>query len=282
MAQLIAAYQTGITGTYFRARRGSDGYWWNTGTLAWEAWNGSNVANYAISATENGTSSIFAATVPAQWTAGTYQILFFDPAISSNPLGSDQFSYSGDFEITDQVNYGAVVASGEQVLTELLNTQNHLDASIVATQEALETELSDLQDHGDENWVGDAAGGSGRVVPVYVQLGTGEVLWNEIKAYQFAEFGPFTFQLYDSQKPPQPINVNGHDITFICSEQDGTHLWQIEECLVLGTYSNLVKVEADDANMEDAGNFKYVLRDVTDDRVLAVGRLVIEAAADAE
>lgn len=119
-------------------------------------------------------------------------------------------------------------------------------------------------------------------IPVYTQLGTGEVLWGKITAHQFTAFGPYVFHAYDSQTPQQAINLSGKSITFVCSETNGTHLWQITGCTVSGTYSNLVTVQGGDENMDDAGNFKYVLRNVTDDTVIAQGRLIVEAAVDAE
>jgi hypothetical protein len=269
MATLRASYTSGVSGLYVRATN-SSGQFWYTVTPAFEAWDASHIASYAIALTEIGTSGLYSATVPASWPAGTYEITFFDPAVSSSPLASDVFSWDGTDESTPANMISGLLSIQTQIVNSFNATEAHFDAEIAA-----------LQAHGDSNWVGDGGGGGG-VVPVYVQIGTGEVLWNEIKAYQFSAFGPFTFQLYDSQKPPEPVDVSGNSITFICYDKDGTHLWQIEDCLVLGTYSNLVKVEQDDTNTADAGNFKYVLRDTTDDKVLATGRLIIEVAADAE
>lgn len=70
------------SGVFVRRRR-SDGAWWNTsGTPAFEAYNGSNVANYAIQAVENPSGSgDYTATDPTPAVEGFYR--FFVQAGSS-------------------------------------------------------------------------------------------------------------------------------------------------------------------------------------------------------
>jgi hypothetical protein len=271
MANITVVYTPGFATTYIRVRNSSGQWWYSVGPV-FETWNASHEANYRFAMTEAGTGSgVYEITTPASWATGSYLIEFFDSASGSEPLAVFQYDWdtTNDVEVTP-----AHLHSGQ------LTLQAQITASYSATSAHIDEVIDDLQTHGDAYWLSAAV--SANITPVYTQIGTGEVLWNEIKAYQFESFGPYAFHVYDSQKPPQPVTLTGHSITLVCFDQDGTFRWQIEDCTVMGTYSNIVSVEADDANTAEAGNFKYVLRDQTSDKVLAVGRLIIETAADAE
>lgn len=274
MAKLTAIYTSGVGSTYFRARNYL-GLWWYTVGSVFEAWNGAHEASYHIAATEDGTSGIYEANVPGSWGNGPYLIEYFDPASSSDPLGAYTLVYDGSNEVNDLTIIADLAATQSAIATDITNSQTVVTTAISESEtnvtDAIENITVDVVDIGD-------------VVPVYVQVGTGEVVRGEITAYQFAAFGgrPYVFHVWDSEKPQGPINLSGHNIVFVCSDQDGTFRWQIENCTVFGTYSNMVKVEDDDTNTSEAGNFRYVLRDQTDDVVLQSGRLIIEEAADVE
>jgi hypothetical protein len=269
MAKITVVYTSGVATAYIRARNAA-GQWWYSVGPAFETWNASHEANYRFAMTEAGTGSgVYEVTTPAAWPAGSYLIEFFDSASGSEPLAVFQYDWNGDSEVTPNALNDGALSIQAQIVTSYNSTNNNITQL-----------LGDLQTHGDAYWLSAAV--SANITPVYTQIGTGEVLWNEIKAYQFESFGPYAFHVYDSQKPPQPVTLTGHSITLVCFDQDGTFRWQIEDCTVMGTYSNIVSVEADDANTAEAGNFKYVLRDQTSDKVLAAGRLIIETAADAE
>lgn len=118
------------------------------------------------------------------------------------------------------------------------------------------------------------------VLPVVSTVQAGEVSARKIYAYQYAAFGPFTFAICDQYGAS--VNLSGRSIVFVAQTSAGKRLWQIDGCPVSGDDHNLVTVQADDENTNTAGELRYVLRNMTDDRVLARGELVIVADADAE
>lgn len=77
MAALMFAYpiESGITTGKFVRRRKSDGAYWSTVGVAFEAYNAANIANYGIAATENGVSGDYSATDPAETTEGDYRFV---------------------------------------------------------------------------------------------------------------------------------------------------------------------------------------------------------------
>lgn len=72
MAAILIGYaETGLTTAAFVRFRKSDAAWWNTGTVAFEAFNAANIANYSIAATEVNSTGIYTATDPADPTEGS-------------------------------------------------------------------------------------------------------------------------------------------------------------------------------------------------------------------
>lgn len=229
---MIEAIHTSGVSTLF-VRLFTGGQWANLDAGVLEAWNGANVADYALALAEAGDSGLYVAAIPAWLPVGTYTVTLYDSDLGSNPIGSGTLYWDGAKELTPLV----------------------------------------LQAHGDAAWANIST-----AITVYTQLGTGEVLWNEIKVRQFESIGPWDFAIYDAEKPPQPYSVEGHEFTFVCLAQDGTHLWQIENCPVFGDFQNRVLVESGPLAIEP-GNYRYNLWDVTDNKVRAHGRLIVEVAA---
>jgi hypothetical protein len=118
------------------------------------------------------------------------------------------------------------------------------------------------------------------ITPVVSTVSTGEVKAKNLTAYQFAAFGPFTFTIVD--QTATAVNLAGKSITFVAYDPaTGKNKWQIESCPISGDDSNLVTVSADDTNTASAGALRYVLRNMTDDTVIARGELLTVADADA-
>ena len=115
-----------------------------------------------------------------------------------------------------------------------------------------------------------------QVLPVISTVNTGEVRGRKLVQYQFARLGPFTFSISD--QTGTPVDLTGHDIVFIVESTHAEHLWQV----VAIANGNVVTVSEDDSNTATAGEFRFVLRDLTDDTVVARGEFLIVPEADAE
>lgn len=73
MAALLTGFaETGITTGFFVRRRRSDGFWWNTSTVAWQAYSAAQIANYGTAGTEVGVTGIYVATDPDDTTEGDF------------------------------------------------------------------------------------------------------------------------------------------------------------------------------------------------------------------
>lgn len=88
----------GLTGkTIYAQIRNRIGQIWNTSTVAFEAYLTANIANYAISATEQGSSGYYIATFPSAITAGVYSVILRQQ-IGGSVAESDPNSASGDLQ----------------------------------------------------------------------------------------------------------------------------------------------------------------------------------------
>lgn len=117
------------------------------------------------------------------------------------------------------------------------------------------------------------------VQPIVSAVGNWQTNTNDLIAFQFAAFGPFTFTLTD--QAGSPISVDGDSISFVVSDKLNTWVWQIDSCPVSGPSHNIVTVSQGNTNTGTAGDFKYVLRDRTSGQVLAYGPLLIVQAVNA-
>lgn len=114
--ELQTDWTTGTT-VYFQVRN-SVGQIWNTsGTPAFENYVTANIANYAITATEQGSASgFFVGTMPATITAGIYSIeakqrIGVSVAESDPTVGTGNISWSG----TVSIGLNAVQLAADQV-----------------------------------------------------------------------------------------------------------------------------------------------------------------------
>jgi hypothetical protein len=117
------------------------------------------------------------------------------------------------------------------------------------------------------------------ILPVASTVSAGEVSDGSITVYQFAAFGPFTFTIIDDDE--NAVVLTGKSISFVVYDLKGTWLWQIDNCGVSGTGHNIVTVSGGDTHTQSIYTARYVLRDTTDDTVLARGSLKVERDADA-
>ncbi len=123
------------------------------------------------------------------------------------------------------------------------------------------------------------------LTPIIVTVSTGVVTDNSITIYQHDDFGPYVFVLVDSSG--DPVDVSESDFVFSVYDErtPGTILWTItsdEESHGTITVSgaNQVTVTDDDANTGSPGLFRYNLRDTTNNKTRARGRLDIQPDAD--
>jgi hypothetical protein len=124
---------------------------------------------------------------------------------------------------------------------------------------------------------GGGGGGSTIVVtPVASTVSAGVVDSNDLVAYQFSGF-TFIFAIVDDTGAP--VNLAGKTTKFIAHLADvaSTHVFTINGS-VGGANNNQVTVTSTDANTQLARTLRYVLRNETDDIVLAIGSLEIRRA----
>lgn len=221
-----------------------------------QAWNGSTFATetttrstFAIGAAEIGTTGHYTATIPGS--AGFrrrtwYKQLSGSPLATDTPLGIEEGYWSGS----------------------ALDHLAAIDASIPVDTNAIATAVAT------------ALNGLVTILPVVSTVSTGEVSDGSITQYQYAKFGPFNFTINDSAA--SPINLSGHSITFVVYTLKGSFAWEIANCGVSGTGHNIVTVSGNDTYTQNEGTFRYVLRNVTADTVIARGSLNIERDVDAQ
>jgi hypothetical protein len=111
------------------------------------------------------------------------------------------------------------------------------------------------------------------ILPLVSTVSSGEVRARNLTAYQHARLS-FTFSIVD--QTGAAVDLTGHSVVLVVSAKC-ERLWQVD-CTVTG---NVVTVMDDDTNTGTAGEFDYVLRDMTDDTVIARGMLAVVPAVDA-
>ncbi|HZZ28480.1 MAG TPA: hypothetical protein VFE46_10805 [Pirellulales bacterium] len=137
---------------------------------------------------------------------------------------------------------------------------------------------------GSDYWTGTSFGqavtANVTVNPVSVTVSAGQVSESPITAYQYAAFGPYQFAIVDSTGSPK--NLSGHSITFVAETSQAQFLWEITSCPISGAGNNVVTVNEGATHTGTAGKFRYVLRDLTENSVLARGPLAIPSDANIE
>ena len=172
----------------------------------------------------------------------------------------------------------------DMVGTDGANTTVPDAAGTAPTVGEIDTELTSA--HGSGGWI---TGGAGAITltPVSVTVSAGVVTDRGITVYQHDSFGPFTFVLTDSSD--NPIDVSGDDFIFSVYDEHtpGDILWQITSSgtsegtiVVEGDNNNQVTVTDDDTNTGTKGLFRYNLRNTTDNKTQARGRLDVQPEAD--
>lgn len=114
--------------------------------------------------------------------------------------------------------------------------------------------------------------------PVASTVSTGAVSETDLTVYQYAAF-TFAFTIVDSDGTAVSQAGDSHRFQVYAIGAPGTELWASTtadgEIAVSGASNNVVTVTEDDTNTETAGRFRYVLRNTTDDTVVAQGGLRI-------
>lgn len=151
-----------------------------------------------------------------------------------------------------------------------------------ATAEEIDELLS--ENHGAGQW-----GGNLTVTPLSAVLSAGEIQPSgEIAAYQFARFGTYSLGITDTND--EPVNLVGKDLRFIayrdasrCATSKIFELTSTSGDLVVsGDDGNQVTIDADDTVTQTAREGFWAIRNMTDDRVVAVGSFVIKGLPDAD
>ncbi len=185
---------------------------------------------------------------------------------------------STDFTSTDRTKLEAVY---NKLPANSIGDQTLLTASIAGVPDAVDAELS--ANHGNTAW------GAATVIvtPFSATVSGGEVSDSGIiTAYQFAAFGPITITITDDNDGP--IDLRTLDLRFIGyrvkAASTAEKYFEIDgsEMSVGGAGHNVLTVDADDTATQTARVGLWVVRDVTNDRVLARGTLKIPAVSDAE
>jgi hypothetical protein len=117
------------------------------------------------------------------------------------------------------------------------------------------------------------------VSPLSSTVSAGVVSESNLLAYQFAAFAGYTWVIVDSEG--EPVDLLGKAIKFQAYDPNdvATQLWT-ETGSVGGDDNNQVTINGDDSNTGEAGAFRYVMRNTTDDSVIAKGVLTIVALPD--
>ena len=123
--------------------------------------------------------------------------------------------------------------------------------------------------------------------PVAVTVSAGAITDNAITVYENERFGPFLFTIVDSDD--EPVDLSEADLEFrVYDLEDRTNvLWTVNSSgtslgtiTVGGDDNNQVTVtDDDDDNTQTPGVFRYVLWDITTEKVRARGVLTIEEEA---
>jgi hypothetical protein len=117
------------------------------------------------------------------------------------------------------------------------------------------------------------------ITPLSSTVSAGVVSDSNILAYQFAAFAGYTWVIVDSEG--EPVDLSGKSIVLQAYDPNdvATQLWT-ETGSVGGDDNNQVTINGDDSNTGEAGAFRYVMRNTTDDSVIAKGVLTIVALPD--
>jgi hypothetical protein len=243
-----------------------NGQFWNASTAALEAYDGANwtATKYCLAMTElatGGSAGFYQANFPTA-PAGDYAIWIYlraggAPAVSDTQVRSGGILWNGTAEIAESDSF--VDVSGlEASVTDLETAVNTLNTTVTGIA------TSGIQ-----------------ILPVSATVSAGEVRGRKIVAYQYSRLGPWTFSITDSNG--KAVDLDGHDISFVVGDTEDTGtLWQVDGCAVGGPSDNQVTVSQDDTNTGTAGEYKYALRDLTNDSVIARGELTIVPTPDAD
>jgi hypothetical protein len=248
---LFESSEPGING-FFTLRDPSTGERWNANSEAWEA--SPSDANQKVTATEG--SGIHAggyhATVDGLGTRPSLEVSFHD--------GDDP----NDRVISLQQTRAIVDGSEVAIATE--------ETSLLLPQ-AIDAALS--AEHGEGPWVTGET--TFNLTPVTSTVSDGAVSKSSLVAYQYARFS-HTFNL--TWANGTPINVAGHDLEFVVYKVVGQNLIRLttgDGITIAGEFNNLVTVVGPKSLTELPGEFRFNLRDLTEEsEIRARGSFVIE------
>lgn len=176
---------------------------------------------------------------------------------------------------------GAFTGSGVNTVLGFLRAMMRKDVGITTPSDVGGTYAH--ADHSQEATVdrGDAAWttGSITVTPVCSTVSAGAVSTNKLEAEQYTAFGPYVFEIVDSDE--SPVDLSGKTVKFVAYDlgDPDTVLWKVEGS-VSGVNNNYVTVSDTDTNMQSRAVLGYRLENTTDDKVVNKGTLTIEPGPD--
>jgi len=173
--------------------------------------------------------------------------------------------------------------SAGQVRTELAVELARIDAPVSSasapTVEEIDAELS--ANHGDTAW----GAATVQITPFTATVSGGEVSNSgKITAYQFTRFGPYTITVVDANG--DPVDLSGCDLRFIgytveLGDAEATKFFELasgdDEITIGGAGHNVLTVLGSTDPTQLACKGFWVVRDVTNNDVVARGELVIPA-----
>ena len=128
-----------------------------------------------------------------------------------------------------------------------------------------------------------AAAASVTVTPLTSTVSAGQVSASDVTLYQNAAIGPLVWSIVDSDG--DAVDLGGKSLALVAhNASNSTGLWSLTsaagELSVGGDNNNQITADADDTHTGDAGVWAYTLWNLSDDRVLARGRLAIIPAGE--
>lgn len=123
------------------------------------------------------------------------------------------------------------------------------------------------------------------VTPLSSTVSAGEVSESDLTAYQHAKLGRYVWIITDSDG--NHVDLSGKAITIVFYDPHPPYTTRFSystdsgEVVISGTNHDQVELDADDEHTAEPGILAYVVRNSTDDTILARGTLTIVPAADA-
>jgi len=260
----------------------ADGLWWNTSTQSFETYNSQNIADYALSMSETGTSGLYQGTFPTLpgdpfEAAGDYLVLA-GPIAGTSLAESDLPGFSGQTVGYDSarrlVHFGTLIETVYQV-----PSQSAIDTwqAILAEHEGTEGSAAEALAKVDVQVSSRATPSDLTVLPLSGRALVG-TLTPPLVAYQHAAIKQ-QFAVYDAQG--QPVDLSGRNLAWLAYSPAATDTALVElknyggenTLSISGPDNNLVNLAGSVSQTPAPGQYQWLLRDMTDNTPLVSGTL---------